>query len=96
MTNREMLFKIQSVEPLISHIKDHAEVIINNTFDPYIQTVIDIEVSDTHVEIFYDYCIYNEWGKDSVKIPIEWFDEGFDYKLAYNDFYAIIKKGINK
>jgi len=96
MTSREMLFKIQSIESLISHIKDRAEVIINNTFDPYIRTAIDIKVSDTHVEIFYDYCIYNEWGKDSVKIPIEWFDEGFDYKSAYNDFYAIIKKGGNK
>jgi hypothetical protein len=96
MTNREMLFKIQSVEPLISHIKERAAIIINCTFDNYIQTVIDIEVSDAYVEIFYDYCIYNEWGKESVKIPIEWFDEGFDYKSAYNDFYAIIKKGSNE
>lgn len=95
MTNREILFKIQSIEPLISHIKERAKVIIDNTFDRYVQTVIDIKVSDNHVEIFYDYCIYNEWGKDSVKIPIEWFDEGFDYKSAYNGFYATIKKGGN-
>lgn len=26
MTNREMLFKIQSVESLISHIKERAEI----------------------------------------------------------------------
>jgi hypothetical protein len=93
MTNKQKLAHIKKLEPLISHIKECAKVIIDNTFDRYIQTVIDIKVSDTHVEIFYDYCIYNEWGKESVKIPIEWFDEGFDYKLAYNDFYAIIKKG---
>lgn len=96
MTNREMLFKIQSVEPLISHIKERAEIIITNTFDHDIQRVVDIEVSDTYVEIFYDYCIYNEWGQDSVKIPIEWFDEGFDYKSAYKGTLPIIKKGGNK
>ncbi len=85
MTNREMLFKIQSVEPLISHIKERAEIIINNIIDHYIQTVIDIEVSNTYVEIFYDYCLHGKWGKDRVKIPIEWFDEEFDYKSAYGE-----------
>ena len=94
MTNREILFKIQSVEPLIEQIKERAEIIINNTIDPYIQTVIDINVFDTYVEIFYDYCRYGEWlgdvvngecGKDCVKIPMEWFYEGFDYKAAYKE-----------
>ena len=85
MTNREMLFKIQNVEPLISHIKECAEIIITNTFDHDMQTVIDIEVSDTHVEIFYDYCLHDKWGKDRIKIPIEWFDEGFDYQSAYKE-----------
>lgn len=86
MTNREMLSAIKNVKPLISHIKECAKIIITNTFDYYIQNVIDIEVSDTHVEIFYDYCNYKAWGKDSVKIPIEWFDEGFDYESAYKNF----------
>lgn len=94
MTNREMLFKIQSVESLIRHIKKRAKVIINNTFDDTIQTVVDIKVSDTYVEIFYDYysSIYDDYGKYNVKIPIEWFDEGFDYKSAYKELYPNYKE----
>ena len=100
MTNREMLFKIQGVEPLISHIKKRAEIIITTTFDHYIHSVTDIEVSDTYVKIFYIYCndFYSEWGIDNVKIPIEWFDEGFDYQSAYYKElpYPTIKKGSNE
>jgi hypothetical protein len=84
MTNREMLSAIKGVIPLINYIKERAEIIINNTFDHDIQTVVDIAVSDIYVEIFYDYRTHNKWGRDCVKIPIEWFDEGFDYKSAYN------------
>ena len=98
MTNREILSTIKSVKPLISHIKKRAKIIIKNTFNQYIQIVTGINVSDTYAEIFYEYRLYGkwddedrvyygEWIKDKVQIPMEWFDEGFDYKSAYKELY---------
>jgi hypothetical protein len=85
MTNREMLSAIKNVEPLFDHIESVAIDIIKDTFDYYICYVEDISVLDTHVVVYYEYPCRDCYDHDSIKIPIEWFDEGFDYKSAYRE-----------
>jgi hypothetical protein len=85
MTNREMLSEMKKVEPLVEHIESVAIDIIKDTFDYYIRYVEDISVLDTHVVVYYEYSCRDCYDHDSIKIPIEWFDEGFDYKSAYRE-----------
>ena len=85
MTNREMLSEIKKVESLYDHIESVAIDIIKDTFDYYIRYVEDISVLDTHVVVYYEYSCRGCYDHDSIKIPIEWFDEGFNYKSAYRE-----------
>jgi hypothetical protein len=40
-------------------------------------------VLDTYVVVYYENSYRGFYEHNSVNIPIEWFDEGFDYKSAY-------------
>jgi hypothetical protein len=86
MTNREMLSAIKNVEPLIEHIESVVFDIIKDTFDYHIHQVEDIEVEGEYVIVWYESLCRGFYGQDEVKIPIKWFDEGFDFKSAYQDF----------
>lgn len=85
MTNREMLSVIKNAEPLFEHIESVAIDIIKDTFDYHIRSVEDISVLDTHVVVYYENSYRGFYDHDNVRIPIEWFDEGFDYKSAYSE-----------
>jgi hypothetical protein len=76
MTNKEMILEIKRVEPMLDHIKDVAMEIIKSNYD--ITSVGDILISDTDICILFE----DSWGHNAITIPIEWFDEGFDYKSA--------------
>jgi hypothetical protein len=86
MTNREMLSAIKNVEPLIEHIESVVFDIIKDTFDYHIRYVEDISVLDTYVVVYYENSYRGVYEHNGVKIPIEWFDEGFDYVKAYTEF----------
>ena len=83
MTNREMLMKIKDATPSLKHIEEVAEKIISKTYDSRIEGVNYIVVTETDVLVGYDYICRGEWNRDEIEIPIEWFDEGFDYVKAY-------------
>lgn len=83
MTNREMLMEIKNIAPLLEHIKEVAEKIISHTYDYHIDYVNCIDVNEHDVEVNYAYTCRGEWGNEDVLIPIEWFDEGFDYVKAH-------------
>jgi hypothetical protein len=85
MTNREILSEIKKVEPLFEHIESVVFDIIKDTFDYHIRSVEDISVLDTHVVVYYENSYGGFYDYDNVRIPIEWFDEGFDYKSAYRE-----------
>ena len=83
MTNREMLMVIKNATPSLKHIEEVAEKIISNTCDNHIEGVNYIVVTETDVLVGYDYTCRGEWDRDEIEIPIEWFDEGFDYVKEY-------------
>lgn len=83
MTNREMLMEIKNTAPSLEHIKEVAEKIISRTRDSYIDNVNYIDVKEYDVIVGYEYACRGEWCNEEVIIPIEWFDEEFDYVKAY-------------
>ena len=83
MTNREMLMTIKNVASSLEYIKEVAEKIISETCDSHIERVNHIDVREHDVVVVYEYTCRGEWGNEVVIIPIEWFDEGFDYVKAY-------------
>jgi hypothetical protein len=83
MTNREMLMVIKDAAPSLEHIKDIAEKIISRTRDSFITQVNYIDVQKHDVIVGYEYKCGGEWCNEEVIIPIEWFDEEFDYVKEY-------------
>ena len=93
MTNREMLMVIKNAASSLDHIKEVAEKIISNTFitntcDHHINHVDLIYVKANDVVVIYEFRTRYGWGNDEVTIPIEWFDEGFDYVKAYEEMLS--------
>lgn len=85
MTNREMLMVIKNAVPSLEHIKEVAEKIISRTRNDFIKYVNYIDVQKHDVVVNYEYRCRGEWGSEDVIIPIEWFDEDFDYVKAYEE-----------
>ena len=85
MKNREMLMELKKVEPMFDHLIDVATEIVESTFDGYCYSIDDLIVGDKTVEVMYEYHCCGEYGHESVLVPIEWFDEGFDYEAAYRE-----------
>ena len=83
MSNREMLMVIKNAASSLEHIKEVSEKIISNTCDIHINHVNWIDVKEYDVIVDYEYTHSGEWGNNEIEIPIEWFDEGFDYVKAY-------------
>lgn len=85
MKNREMLMELKKVKPMFDHLVDVAAEIVESTFDGYCCDIDDLTVGDKHVEVTYEYHCRGEYGHESVLVPIEWFDEGFDYEAAFKE-----------
>ena len=83
MTNREMLMELKKVEPMFDKLSVVAYKIVERTFDGYCTSIDDIIVGDKTVEVVYEYSCRGEYGHESVLVPIEWFDEDYDYEAAY-------------
>lgn len=83
MTIREKLSEIKSVQGYKDEIKEILEKIIYDTYDCHIDDVQDFRVGDTDIEVDYRYTCRGEHGGEGVDIPIEWLDEGFDYREAH-------------
>ena len=85
MKNREMLMEIKRVEPMFDKLIDVAHEIVESTFDFWCCNIDDLIVGDKTVEVQYEYRCRGEYGHESVHVPLEWFDEGFDFKAAYEE-----------
>jgi len=85
MTNREMLLELRRTEPMFDKLSGIAHEIIESIFDPYCYSIDDLIVGENVVEVLYEYHCHGEYGHESVHVPIEWFDEGFDYEAAYKE-----------
>lgn len=85
MKNREMLMELKKVELMFDKLSNVAYEIVKNVFDDCCTSIDDLIVGDKTVEVQYEYRCYGEYGHDYVHVPIEWFDEGFDYRSAYKE-----------
>lgn len=85
MKNREMLMELKRVEPMLDKLSDVAHEIVERTFESRCCSIDDLIVGDKTVEVQYEYRCCGEYGHDYVNVPIEWFDEGFDYEAAYRE-----------
>lgn len=83
MKNREMLAELKRVEPMFDKLSNVAHEIVERTFDSKCSSIDDLIVGDKTVEVVYEYHCHGEYGHKSVVVPLEWFDEGFDYEAAY-------------
>lgn len=83
MTNREMLMKLKRVEPMFDKLSNVAHEMIESTFDGCCCGIDDLIVGDKNVEVQYETHCHGEYGHKSVLVPLEWFDEDFDYEAAY-------------
>ena len=62
-----------------------AHKIVVNTFDYSCYNIDDLIVEDKTVKVVYEYSCCGEYGHESVLVPLEWFDEGFNYVAAYKE-----------
>lgn len=85
MKNKEMLMELKKVESMFDKLINVAQEIVERTFDGYCCSIDDLIVGDKTVEVVYEYHCCGEYGHESVLVPIEWFDEGFDYEAAYRE-----------
>jgi hypothetical protein len=92
MTNREMLNILKDIETFDIHIKNVIYKIIEDTFDPHICNIDEYEILNDKVVVQYEYYYYGHGAYDTVHIPIDWFDESFDYVLAYEEQQRKIKE----
>ena len=77
--------ELKKVEPMFDKLIDVAYEIVESTFDYRCCSVDDLIVGDKTVEVQYETHCHGEYGHESVLVPIEWFDEDFDYEAAFKD-----------
>ena len=77
--------ELKKVEPMFDKLIDVAQEIVESTFDKQCCCIEGFEVGDKAVAVRYEYHCRGEYGHDSVIVPIEWFDEGFDYEAAFKE-----------
>ena len=85
MTNREMIMVIKNNASSLEHIQEVAEKIISKTYDRRIESVNYLYVKEYDIVVSYYYTRGDVWRNGEIAIPIEWFDEEFDYVKAYKN-----------
>ena len=85
MTNREKIAALKNVQSCYEEISNLLMEIIKDTFDYHCDMIFNFHIGDDTVFVYYEYCCRGEYGREEVHIPIEWLDEGFDYKEAYTE-----------
>ena len=85
MTNREKIVVLKKVQSCHNEISNLLEQIIEDTFDYHCDRILNFNIGDDSIFVYYDYVCRGEYGRDEVIVPIEWLNEGFDYKEAYKE-----------
>lgn len=85
MTHREMIKKVKETQSLRDKIIKLAEKIIKDTLDRNITDINDIKITQREIKVYYETHCYGECYTETAHIPIEWFDERFNYRKAYDD-----------
>jgi hypothetical protein len=85
MNNKEKIAELKKAQGYYEEISNLLKEIIENTFDYHCDRIFNFNIGDDSVFVFYEYCCRGEYGREEVPIPIEWLNEGFDYKEAYKE-----------
>ena len=83
MTIREKIEAVKKVQEYRKEISDLLETIISDTSDYHCRYVDNFTINDKTINVDYWWTCRGESERDEVNVPIEWLDEGFDYKTAY-------------
>lgn len=83
MKMRDKIAAVKAVQGYETEIKQKLKEIIEQTSDFQCRCVTDFMVGDTHIEATYESVCRGEYYYEDMNIPIEWLDEGFNYKAAY-------------
>ena len=82
----KMLKKLEAVRKVqgyIVDIKKKLKEVIENTYDYQCTDIKDFAVGRKFIDVMYRYVCRGYGDFDYADIPVEWLDEGFDYKTAF-------------
>lgn len=88
MTNREKIIALKKVQGYHKEISILLAQIIKDTYDYYCDDIHDFNIGND--SIFVEYEWIGPGGLvaiDECSIPIEWLNEGFDYKAAHKEMH---------
>lgn len=85
MTIKEKIEAVQKVQDYEVEITELLEKIIKDTYDYHCDGINNFTIQDNNIYVNYCWTCRGDYGHDDVYIPIEWLDEGFDYKAAYKE-----------
>ena len=85
MTNREKIAALKGVQDFREQISEILEKIIQRTYDYHCDGIRNFNIDTSRIFVDYEWTCRGEHGVDEASIPIEWLDEGFDYKAAYDE-----------
>ena len=85
MTNRKKIEALKRVQDYQFQITELLERIIKDTSDYYCSRVDSFTIDNKNIYVNYWWWCRGESGRNEKTIPIEWLDEGFDYKTAYRE-----------
>lgn len=83
MTTLEKIEAVRQVQEYNDDVRDMLELVIRRTYDPDCVEIVQFTVDGATLDVRYMYNCYGELGRNTVKIPIAWLDEDFDYVAAY-------------
>ena len=85
MTIREKIDAVRKVQGYREEISNRLEQIIKDTSDYHCDGIRDFRIDASRIFVAYEWTCRGEHGVDDSSIPIEWLDDGFDYRKAYEE-----------
>jgi len=96
MTIREKVEAVRNVQNYQVEIEERLKQIIHDTCEDYISGIDNIVIEDNSITVFYHWSCRGETSHDTTVIPIEWLDDGFDYKSAYQEKVRLAQEKAKK
>lgn len=85
MNNREKIIALKKVQDCHKEISILLARIIKATYDYHCDVILDFNIGNDSIFVEYEWDCRGEHTVDECLIPIEWLDEGFNYKAAYKE-----------
>lgn len=96
MTIREKIEAVRNVQNYTVEIEELIKQIIHDTCEYHIEGIDDLFIDDNSITVYYHWYFRGETTYDVTLIPIEWLDDGFDYKSAYQEKVRLAQEKAKK